>query len=289
MNDDDKPDPRRERSSGEQQEMVEPHRVEQQDAEQPPLHRDGKCLVVRVADDLGLQPGLPDRIARKLRLDRAGAVAEQRGLGKELDRLAPVGQSLRRRRDPADVLRLIFDADVADALAQIGGVRPDQRGGDDRARQQCEHRTPAEMTRGEQYQQHRHVDQRGARQRHEQHVGDEGQRQCKIADGQLPFSPAPRDQRRQGQREGAEREFLALVDIVLDGDAGGEGVRRLQAGDEQHDPGQDHQQRARGEEGDQNPGAALASLEVVEKEWDQQQLRHRLDPVQTHRPGAVRP
>lgn len=123
MHDDDKPDPCRERPSGEQQEVVEPHGVEQHDADEPPLNRDGERLVVRVADDLGLQSGLACRIALELRLDRAGAVAEQRGLGEELDRLAPVGQPLRCRRDPADVLRLIFDADVADALAQIGGVR----------------------------------------------------------------------------------------------------------------------------------------------------------------------
>ena len=77
--------------------MGDPHGVEQDDAEQPPLHRDVQGLVVRIADDLGIEAGLPDRGALELALDRPGAVTDQRRLGNGVKRLAPIGQALRGR------------------------------------------------------------------------------------------------------------------------------------------------------------------------------------------------
>ena len=64
--------------------------------------------------------------------------------------------------------------------------------------------------------------------------------------GTILFGPQQRDDR-IGQRHRAQREFLALVDIVLDEDAafGVSGSLQREAGIERDDPRHHHQQRCR--------------------------------------------
>ena len=94
LHDDDMPGPGHQSFATKQQEMAEPHSVQHDGAEQPPLHQDIEGLIVRVADYLGGQPALSNGVPFEQSPDRTGAVAEQRGVGKEPDRFAPIGKAL---------------------------------------------------------------------------------------------------------------------------------------------------------------------------------------------------
>ena len=93
---------------------------------------------------------------------------------------------------------------------------------------------------------------------------------------------------RIGQRDRAQREFLALVDVVLDEDAARRQRRGLSArsGSNSDHPGHHHQQHAGAQESNEHPHAALGPLEMIEQHRQHQQLRGRADRIEPRTPGA---
>ena len=83
-------DPVGEPVASEEEQVQEPHCVKHYNTDTAPLHRDVECLVVGISNHLAA--GLVGSVrgdALKKASRRARAVANQRRLGKEAERLAP--------------------------------------------------------------------------------------------------------------------------------------------------------------------------------------------------------
>src|SRR3954453_8615038 len=75
-----------------------------------------------------------------------------------------------------------------------------------------------------------------------------------------------------------QREFLALIDIIVDGNTGTFRRREFQIGHEIDQPRKAHQQRARSKKCNENPGRTPGAAEVIEQQRDHQELGYRMQP-----------
>jgi hypothetical protein len=73
------------------------------------------------------------------------------------------------------------------------------------------------------------------------------------------------DQHERCKRENGKSEFLALVDVVPDGNAGGLVRCDVQAGNKIVEPGKSHQQRTGRHKRDQGPVPASGPLESIDQ------------------------
>ena len=108
---------------------------------------------------------------------------------------------------------------------------------------------------------------------------------------QILFARSRRDDR-IGQRDRAQREFLALVDVVLDEDAARSPLARAcseRLGSISDQPRHQHQQRAGHQECDEDPHPARRALEMIEQPGQHQQLEGGTDGVKPRAPCRVRP
>ena len=149
--------------------------------------------------------------------------------------------------------------------------------------------SPFQVKQREHRQHDRHGDQRRPRNDDERHVDDEAQRDRAEQQRRHNSSGAQQLDDRIGQRHGAQCEFLALIDIVLDRNAVlGAGLQRERR-IERHDPRHRHQQDAGHQKGDEHPQAARRALEMIEQHRQHQQFRGRADRIEPRAPWRVRP
>ena len=205
-----------------QPKVQNPDRIEDDDADDAPLHGNVQRLVMRVADHLGggqvLTAGRCDALEQSAR--RAGAVPHDRRLREEAEGLSPEFQPQAGRGRLAPFL-------VAGVVAheRVGGLAQLRRGlpGDSGARKQSDgddrDAAPSQVQQREHAEQDRDGDERGARHHHESHVDEEAERQRREQTGDPVALLAQQHHDRIGQRDRAQGELLALVDVVLDEDA----------------------------------------------------------------------
>ena len=128
-------------------------------------------------------------------------------------------------RKPIDVgmflllVQLIIPHEGFGGPAQLRRRRPCQRRQRGRGARYDDDTSPFQVKQREHRQHDRHRDQRRPRHDDEHHVDDEAQRDRDQQRRQPDSLRAQRSDDGIGERHGAQREFLALVDIVLDRNA----------------------------------------------------------------------
>ena len=152
-----------------------------------------------------------------------------------------------------------------DAVAQIRRADHGERGNADRGHQRDVASPGTEKAERERNHQHGYEDEGGAGHHDESHVGKKSEKQ-RAAGHRQRRSPLPDvDQHQRCKRENRKSEFLALVDVVPDGNAGLLVRRDVQAGSKIVEPGKSHQQRAGRQKRDQGPVSASGPLEAIDQ------------------------
>ena len=226
---------------------------------------------------------------------RARPVADDRRLGKEAAAIFARYSS----RSPTDVGRLFRLVELIVPDKGVGRLPQLRRRRESQAPAMHDHHaendqagSPFQMKQREHGQHDRDRDHRRSRDDDERHVDDEAERdraqQQRLPD---PVRPQQTDDR-IGQRHRAQRELLALVDIVLDEDAAPPGLvggLQRKAGLHHHQPRHHHQQGAGHQECDEDPHSARRPFEMIEQPRQHQQLEGGTDGVKPRGPRRVRP
>ncbi len=287
------PDPVGKPLAAKQQQMQDPDRVENGDADDAPLHCDVQRLVMRIADHFGgrlvMTTGRRDPLEQSAR--RARAVAHDRRLREEAERFPPEfqPQSHRSRLAPFHIAPVVPGKPLR-GLPQMRRGLPgkngsgEQGGGDDR------NAAPSQVKQREHAEHDRNGNERRARHHHEDHVDEEAERERREQGGEPVPLLAQQHHDRIGERDRAECELLALVDVVLDEDAalGRIGLER-KIGIEGDQPRHHRQQRAGHQKGDEHPVPARRALEMIEQDRQHEQLDGRIDRIEARAPGRIRP
>ena len=219
-------------------------------------------------------------------------MADDRRLGKEPQRLLP---EFEPQPDRCRLIEFLVEPVVPSkrlrGLAQRRRGLPGHGGECGPHTQNDDNAAPPQMQQCKYREHDRHRNQRCARHHQKRHVDEEAEGDDGEQQGQRdPLCPQQHDDR-VGQRDRAQREFLALGYVVLDEDAARRKFRGPQRkfGMEKYHPGYQHQQCARDEERYEYPRPAPRPLEVIEQHWKHQEFRGRAHGIKPRAPGSVRP
>ncbi len=178
----------------------------------------------------------------------------------------------------------------------MGRYAPDHRRKQRSGAQYRDGRSQSQMQQREYSQHDRHRHQRRSRNDHEHHVDQETQGDGREQRRQPNSVRSQESHDRIGERCRAEHEFLALIDIVFDGDPAGtligptrEVEFEREIGVESDQPGRHHQQRTGCQESNENPCAAWRALAMIKQQWQHQQFHGRTDRIETFAPRRIRP